>query len=95
MELARFVDPVAPDIDNAVRAAGRFCAGELFADHQRQRVIEGRILAVDIAIGQALILAGEFRAEVLRDAAHAKRAQCLDARPLDRIENRLGFARRR
>ena len=89
------VDPVAPDIDNAVRAAGRFCAREPFADHQRQRVLERRILTVDVAVGQALILAGEFRAEILRDAAHAKSAQRLDARALDSIEDRLGFARRR
>jgi hypothetical protein len=39
------LDEVAPQLDHLSRRFRRFAAGQLLADHQRQRFLERRILA--------------------------------------------------
>jgi hypothetical protein len=55
---------------SSIGAARRLGAGQAFAHHKRKSIFKGRVLTVDIAIGQALIAAGELGGQVLGDTAH-------------------------
>ena len=91
VELARRPCPRygAPEIDDALRGGGRAQAGQAFAHHHRHRFVERRVGAVgDIGIGAAMKAVVEHGGQIGGDALHAPRADRLDARLLDRVEQR-------
>ena len=64
--------------------------GQALAHHQRDRVLERRVGAVGdlVVLAAAMVAVLEHRGEVGRHARHAARADRLDARLLDRVEDR-------
>ena len=89
-----FLDPRAPQVDDALAALRRTHPGEALAHHHRQRLLERRILAPR-HLGQpgAHETVVQHGSEVAGDAFHAARADRLDAGLLDGIET--GAASRR
>ena len=70
---------------------GRSVAGQALAHHQRDGVFKRRVGAVgDLLIIAAVIAFLEHGGEVVGDAGHAERAQRLDARLFDGIEDGAG-----
>ena len=84
------LDEVAPQIDDLVGGGRGLCAGQPLAHHQRDRILDRRIGAVgDLLVFAATMVAiVEHRGDVGGDARHAARADGLDPRLLDRIEDR-------
>ena len=83
------LDQRAPQIDQLLGGRRRRLAGQALAHHQRQRILDRRVGAVgdlvELAAVEAVV---EHGGEILRDAVHAARADRLDARLLDRLEDR-------
>ena len=87
------LDEGAPKLDETRRAARRRKPGQALAREHRDRVLERRLLArARLGEGAAVVAVVEHRGQVRGDALHAARADRLDARLLDRVEQR---ARRR
>ena len=83
----------APEFDQARRAARRLEAGQPFAHQHRDGVLQRRLVAIArFGEGAAMVAVVEHRGEIRGDALHPPRADRLDARLLDRVEQR---ARRR
>ena len=86
-----FLDPVAPELDDLAARGRRRIAGQPFAHHQRDGVLERRVGAVgDLVVVAAVIAVLEHGGEVARHAAHAARAERLDPRLLDGVEDGAG-----
>ena len=82
------LDPGAPQIDAACGAAGAALAGQALAHHQRDGLVERRILAVVMLWQSAPADSGpQHGREISRHAGHARGADRLDARLFDRFEN--------
>ena len=74
-------DLVAPEFDNPARRFGRRCAGNSFAQHQRYRFADRRILfVVDVAITGAAIVFLKQCVEVGGDPAHPLGTERFDTR---------------
>lgn len=85
---ARF-EPGPPLLHNRLGGTRRRGAGELLAREKADRLGEGDVRALaDALVALAAIALVEHRLEVLRHARHAPRAEALDARLLDRLEDR-------
>ena len=83
------LDQRPPQIDQLARGGGRRFAGEPLAHHHGQRVLDRRIGAVgDLVEFAAVETVVEHGGEILGDAAHAARADRLDAGLLDGLEHR-------
>ncbi len=84
-----FLDQRPPQIDELARGRRRRLAGEPLAHQHRQRVLDRRIGAVgDLVEFAAVETVVEHGGEIFGDAAHAARADRLDAGLLDRFEHR-------
>ena len=71
------------------RAARRLKAGQALAHHHRHRFLERRLVAVArVGVGAAMVAVVEHRGQIGGDALHAARADRLDPRLLDRVEQR-------
>ena len=86
---AAVLDQRTPEIDQPLRRRRRRQAGKPLAHHQRHGFLDRRIGAVghlvELAAMEAVV---EHGGQVLGHARHAPRADRLDARLLDRIEQR-------
>ena len=82
------LDQRAPQIDELLRRGRRHFAGQPLAHHHGQRILDRRIGAVgdlvELAAVEAVV---EHGGEISCDAAHAARADRLDAGLLDRLEH--------
>ena len=83
------LDEVAPQIDDLGGGGRRFEAGQALAHHQRDRILDRRVGAVRdlLVLAAAVVAVLEHRRDVAGDAGHAARADRLDARLLDRVED--------
>ncbi len=87
------LDDRAPEFDQARRSARRLEAGQPFAHQHRDRVLQRRLVAIArLGEGAAMVAVVEHRGQIRGHALHAPRADRLDPRLLDRVEQR---ARRR
>ena len=86
------LDERPPQVDQFARGRRRRLSGQPLAHHQGDRVLDRRIGAVgDVVELAAMKLVVEHRAEILRHAVHAPRADRLDARLLHRLEHRAAL----
>ena len=81
-----FLDPFAPEIDDALAALRRGPAGQLLAHHQRQRFLDRRVGAIpdvgQIGLGELVL---QHVADIVADPGHPESTDRLDAGLLDRI----------
>jgi hypothetical protein len=85
-------DEVAPQLDHLSRRFRRFAASQLFADHQRQRFLERRILAAgNAAVIGPLVLVLEHRGEIVTHSGHPPCADGLDTGLFDGVVNCAGI----
>ena len=83
------LDQRAPQLDKLARGRRRRLAGKPFADDHGDGILERRIGPVgDLVVFAAMKTVIEHGGKVLRHAAHAARADCLDAGLLDRLKHR-------
>ena len=82
------LDPVAPQIDDALAALRRGAAGQPLAHHQRHGFLDRRVGLVahvgEVGLGELVLQHG---AEIVGDALHGAGADRLDARLLDGVED--------
>ena len=87
------LDPGTPQLHQLAGMPRRLAAGEALAHHQRQRLLERRVLALGgVGDGPLLIAIVEHGAEIVRHPGHDAGADGLDAGLLDRFEDRPGIA---
>ena len=86
------LDEIAPEIDDLRRRRRRLDAGQPLAHHEGDRVLDRRVRPVGdvLVFAAAMVAVLEHGREVVGDARHAPRADRLDARLLDRVEDRAG-----
>ena len=93
-----FLDEAAPELGQALGAGRRLEAGQALARQHRHRVLERRLVALArLGEGAAVIAVVEHGGEVGGDAFHPARADRLDPRLLDGVEQRRappGYAAR-
>ena len=83
------LDQRPPEIDELLGGRRRRLAGEAFAHHHGDRLLDRRIGAVgDLVELAAMEAVVDHGGKILRHARHAPRADRFDARLLDRLEHR-------